>query len=226
MGLYNYNPDLFKGFYFPDKWTTEDQDSFINKLILDTAELEVIYPDPTVMNMAMKTWSRAMQPNWNKLYNTTVLDYNPIWNKDGTVTETEKIGRNNSYKDQRDSSQTAQNTTNNTAQQSTKDTGTQKDYVFGFNDNSAAQSEQHETTNNESVNGNSTITDNGNSSANETLNHTGADDENREYTRKEQGNIGITTTQQMIREERDVDTFNLVEYIIDSFKQKFCLLVY
>lgn len=238
MGLYNFYPELFDGFNFPTKWTVEDQDNFINKLLFDTAELEILYPEPIIMNTAMKTWSRAMLPNWDKLYDTTQFDYNPIWNKDGVITESEKIGRNNSFKDQRDSSQKAQNTTTNNllqninTNQETNDSGTQKDYVFGFNENTAAQSGQHETENNETIKGTSsqtntgTVADNGNSSANEVLNHTGADDENREYTRKEQGNIGITTTQQMILEEREVDEFNLMDYIIDSFKQRFCILVY
>lgn len=40
------------------------------------------------------------------------------------------------------------------------------------------------------------------------------------------GNIGITTTQQMIEEERRVSQFNISDYIIESFKRRFCLLIY
>ena len=40
------------------------------------------------------------------------------------------------------------------------------------------------------------------------------------------GNIGVTTTQKMIEEERSVSQFNISDYIIDSFKRRFCLLVY
>ena len=40
------------------------------------------------------------------------------------------------------------------------------------------------------------------------------------------GNIGVTTTQKMIEEERRVSQFNISDYIIDSFKRRFCLLVY
>lgn len=45
-------------------------------------------------------------------------------------------------------------------------------------------------------------------------------------TRKESGNIGVTTTQQMIREEREIAEFNLYDYIAEDFKNRFCLLVY
>ena len=40
------------------------------------------------------------------------------------------------------------------------------------------------------------------------------------------GNIGVTTTQQMINEQREVVKFNISDYIIESFIKRFCLLVY
>lgn len=40
------------------------------------------------------------------------------------------------------------------------------------------------------------------------------------------GNIGVTTTQQMLQQEREIDTFNIYDIIIESFKARFCLLVY
>lgn len=40
------------------------------------------------------------------------------------------------------------------------------------------------------------------------------------------GNIGVTTTQQMIEEERRVSEFNMMNYIIESFIKRFCLMVY
>ena len=40
------------------------------------------------------------------------------------------------------------------------------------------------------------------------------------------GNIGVTTTQKLIREQREVDLFNLYDIIIEDFKMRFCILVY
>ena len=40
------------------------------------------------------------------------------------------------------------------------------------------------------------------------------------------GNIGVTTTQKLIREQREVDKFNLYDIITDEFKMRFCILVY
>lgn len=47
-----------------------------------------------------------------------------------------------------------------------------------------------------------------------------------ERERTEHGNIGVTTTQQMIKEEREIAEFNLYSIIIDEFKQRFCIMVY
>lgn len=45
-------------------------------------------------------------------------------------------------------------------------------------------------------------------------------------TRERHGNIGVTMTQQLIQAQRDVVEFDLAQYIVDSFKRRFCLLVY
>ena len=44
--------------------------------------------------------------------------------------------------------------------------------------------------------------------------------------RTEQGNIGIVTTQSMIKEQREVVQLNLYDIIINDFIDRFCLKVY
>lgn len=41
-----------------------------------------------------------------------------------------------------------------------------------------------------------------------------------------EGNVGVTTTQSMINEQREVVKFNIYDYIIEEFKQRFCIMVY
>ena len=40
------------------------------------------------------------------------------------------------------------------------------------------------------------------------------------------GNIGVTTTQQMLESERESRKYSTVYEIIGEFKERFCLLVY
>lgn len=50
--------------------------------------------------------------------------------------------------------------------------------------------------------------------------------ESYKHTAYMYGNIGVTTTQQMIEAEREVVQFSVIEFIADDFKNEFCLSVY
>ena len=55
--------------------------------------------------------------------------------------------------------------------------------------------------------------------------HTGTD--MRELTNTTRGNIGVTTSQQMLNQELDlIPRLDVIEFIADDFKDEFCLLVY
>lgn len=60
------------------------------------------------------------------------------------------------------------------------------------------------------------------------LTPSGDGDTNSTSTRtgRTHGNIGVTTSQQMIEAERKVSEFNIIDYIIQSFKKRFCIMVY
>ncbi len=45
-------------------------------------------------------------------------------------------------------------------------------------------------------------------------------------TRTEHGNIGVTMTQEMIRQQREVVQFNLYDFIMNDFKAQFCVAVW
>ena len=61
--------------------------------------------------------------------------------------------------------------------------------------------------------------------ATDLVNSSGESTDNKRKSRT-WGNVGVTTTQQMIEEERRVSQFNIYDYIIESFKRRFCLLIY
>lgn len=49
---------------------------------------------------------------------------------------------------------------------------------------------------------------------------------NKQYNIRAVGNIGVTTTQQLIEQERQIAEFNIIDYISNSFIKRFCLLIY
>ena len=167
MGLYEYDNTLFQGLQLPEGLS---QEAVINEILLQCAELEIVYPDINIMKLAITTWSIANQYTWQKLYDTMVVEYNPIWNVDATV----NIDRN------------------------TSGSGNATDAVKGFNSNTWAESDKTDTT----------------SEAEE------------DVIERRTGNIGVTTTQQMLEQERKIAEFNIISFIAQSFKQRFCLLIY
>lgn len=167
LGLYQYNNALFDGLKIPGG---VDKNKLVNNLLAECAEFEIIYPDPEFMANMISIWSGKEFPQWEKLYNTTNYEYDPISNYDRTEEWTD----------------TATGNTNSIGK------------TAGFNSAELVTSGGGEST---------------------------ATSENK-HSGRIKGNIGVTTTQQMIEAERDVVKFNIYDYIIDSFKRRFCLLIY
>lgn len=159
LGLYQYNEQLFDGLRLP---SGVNKDTFVNNLLVETAEFEILYPDPEFMANMIAIWSSKELPVWEELEKTRHYDYDPISNYDRNEESTnigESLGK-----------------------------------VAGYN-------------------------------ATDLVNSSGASTDVKRRARM-WGNIGVTTTQQMINEQREVVKFNISDYIIDSFKRRFCLLIY
>lgn len=197
MGLYNYDNSIFDDMELP---ITDhlDRDTLVQNILVECSELEILYTDPTFFKKILEIWSKARVHVWQKLADTMDYEYNPIWNKD--VKDTEYIKRT---KDESTSySDTASSTTS----------GTNTNKGVAFNSNDLENREQDQTSGSMSSTDNSTTRD------------AGYNDEDREYI--SQGNQGVTSTQQLIKEEREVSQFSLYDIIISEFKTRFCLLVY
>ena len=215
MGLYEYDNSLFDNMEIPEGL---DGDLVKESIILECAELELLYSDPFYLKGMIGVWSAAELPIWEKLYATTTLDYNPIWNKDGTITESETShrlhkelgGDDETFRSEGSSSRDQSDTGNNTLKVSAYDTS---DYSNREKNELSSTATEHVIADNENTTERDVDRDN-------------MDADDRIYERRETGNIGVTTTQQMIKEEREVDQFNIVDYIVQSFKRRFCLLVY
>ena len=177
LGLYNYDDTIFDDMVIPEDDQGNpllDSSQLIETILYQNAELELLYSEPSTMKKLIKLWSTGSQYAWKTLAKTLDLEYNPIWNKDGTITETESTSADSE--------------------------GENIEQVSAYNE-TAFQNRSKST---------------GTSSG------TGS----RNFTRTEQGNIGVTSTQQLIREEREVAAFDIYDHISADFKNKFCLQVY
>ena len=78
-GLYQVDPTILDGLIVP---TGMDGDNVKDNLLLETESMEILYPNTTFLKMAVTVWAAERKDVWDKLYATTVLDYNPIENYD------------------------------------------------------------------------------------------------------------------------------------------------
>lgn len=75
LGLYKYDDTIFDNFHIPEEL---DKDALIDELLLQLAELEVIYANPEIMKRSIGSWSKTRLPVWQHLYDTTVYQYEPL----------------------------------------------------------------------------------------------------------------------------------------------------
>lgn len=217
-GLYNYDDTLFNGFNVPEGLVKQIA---IDTILMRTRELEILYPDFTYMKNRITIWSNKYQINWKKLYDTTVLEYNPIENYDrmedwtDTDDETSTSARDNT----RNTTNTVKSTSTNEIMNSVNVTDQNTAFNAGLADH-AKQITDGDTTENGSI----TNTETGKDTENENVN--GGRTGRHTRTGRAHGNIGVTTSQQMIQSERDLVVFNLYDVIAESFVENFCLMVY
>ena len=223
LGLSRINPGILDELALPDGL---DADLVKDNLLAETAELEVIYPDALFMQAMIGRWSQKELPIWTRLYKTTQLDYNPIENYDRTEEWTE--GENSARSV--DAETTGTSTTDSTGSTNTSGTttasATGQKYVSAYNETDFTPTEKDTNT----QNGNSTTeqSEQGNVKVNTAADTTTNETEKRDLVRsgRTHGNIGVTTSQQMIESERQVSLYNIIDVIINSFKNRFCLQIY
>ena len=219
LGLYQREPTLFDELELPGSM---NKDVLIDNILYEAAPLEAYYPDPNFMKFMIGRWSFMNQSVWQKLYDTTVLEYNPIFNYD----RTEEWSENEQMLDKRTLTGTEMETSTDNSSGEIKSSGTVKSElnVSGYNESSYVPREQTIETP-DTLTSNTSETDRIVSiDKNDTENMDRKRDNIR--TGRAFGNIGVTTTQQMIQQERETALFNMYKVITDSFIERFCLMIY
>lgn len=197
-----------------------------DNLLAETAELEVVYPDAMFMQAMIGRWSAKELPIWDRLYKTTLLEYNPIQNYDRAEkwTEDENTTRNTDS----EATGTSKTETDGTSKQHRENeiNHGQNKYVSAYNETDFTPTERTQDSQQEI--GDTTQEDEGkvdvSAKSGSITDETGKRLLDREG--KISGNTGFYTKQKMIEQERDIAMYNIIDAIINSFKNRFCLLVY
>ena len=215
-GAYNYDNTLFKNLRLPEG---VDRETVVSNILDYCAELELLYPDLTYLKKAIGYWSDKELPIWEKVREMETAKYNPIENYDRYDTEVETTDKAHD----KNANNVVSGTTTNKGKDISIDNGYDRDMVAGYNSENLTVN--GETRSNNTSNANTESETKGETAQLNT--EKGKENENRVKSLHSHGNIGVTTVAQMMKEMVDVlPEVNTISVICESFKRRFCLLVY
>lgn len=206
-----------------------NKDILISTILKDNGEFPLLtyLNDPFTLKEEIELFFRKYYRNFEKLYEAEVAEYNMIYNLDVKSTITDDYTKDRSVNDKVDHT----NDVTVNVESSDKTTGD----TSGSSETKTAAYDSENYTNREKVEqlGNSTI--NGTSSKDDTTNQIenterkSEENETSNNTHVEirQGNQGITTSEQMLWEERYYRMWNIYSYISQTFRSEgFVVLIY
>lgn len=253
FSLYNMlqlEPELFKNITIPSGL---NKDTLVNSILDQAGDMEPVTTYPRFLQMKIDNFFIKYYDNFLRLYNASLLKYEPIENYDKNETTTRTLKGTN------------KNTLETSGNNKVEEDGTITDSTTGKNTrsetlNGTFKKGDIDTTNKVSAydssnfqNANSSTTTNGTDTTAQTTNTTdntegsrtektkntksgtdsskstgnGENTESETITNRTHGNIGVTTSQQMLQSEVDLwYNYNVYNYITEKFITELMLTVY
>lgn len=226
IGLENYlNPEksVFDNMVLP---YGIDKDVLIGSIVLRCQEFELLYSDPEFMIDAVNIWSRKNYWTFDKWVKALNIQYDPLYNYDRTeeYTDTHTGDFNTSGNSSGNNTRIDDLTMTNNLTDTNDVTLTHSEKAF--NDSNFVDSQKDVTDQDETHTGTVKNTGSVGDNYSNTEGSSGIDNYTNTHKARLFGNIGVTTSQQMLQSEFDIARWNMYEHIADLFCQEFCIMVY
>lgn len=247
IGLENYlNPErsLFDNIVLPDGINRE---ILKGAILMRCQEFELLWSDPDFMIDAVNIWSRKNYWTFERWVTVLNEKYDPLFNKDyyEEITDTHTGDYDKSGTGSANGTSSNSSDYTRTDNLSQADDHTRTDNLSttithsekAFNDANFVDSQKDVTSNSGTQRNAGTVTnsgtqrnagtDSGSYSDGSSTTETGSDTYENIHKYHGFGNIGITSAQELLlKEVRDVATWNMYEHIADLFASEFCVMVY
>lgn len=201
--FHNAGDDLFKNLTLP---TGINKDILTSNILTQGAEFEVQNADPFYIQSSIGVWSGVWQDTMQRWVDALAIEYAPLENYD----------RMEHWTDETDVEGTGSSTSTGTLDSTTTTNMTTENTRSAF-DSSTYQPNDKSVTSGTEVNDTDTT---------DRSNTTLTNDTDSEHNGRVHGNIGVTTSQQMLQQELDMGYWNLYERITELFLREFCIPVY
>lgn len=202
--LLDYDDTIFDNMQLPEDLDNEIvRKMIVDDIILRHGDTPLFIPEPSVMKYYVETWSMKMGPIFQRFYNACFAEYDPIENynrnENTTISKSYSIGNTRTLNTSRDASGTY----------------TTEQQVSAENVVTYSPDQKTTETPNTKVADTGTIADQGANVGSDTI------------SGNIHGNIGVTTSQQMLEQELTlVPKLDIIRFISDSWAAEFCLAVY
>lgn len=235
---------LFDNLTLPEGIT---KDTLIDNIILEGGEFEVMYSDPDFMRRAIGAWSLKWYPSIERWIKALAIEYNPLENYDRMEDWTDNIERSEAAStedtlsrdeaadfSQSDARQTGGDNTITTDRDSLNSPPKRTIERSAYDSNNYEPSSQETETGKwkeinaqntsesgaTSSEGNTRISETGRGSSSSALN------DDSVHSGRIHGNIGVTTSQQMLMQELEIGYWNIYEKVTELFLKEFTIPVY
>ena len=225
--------------------TGMSRDNFMTLLFAESAGLETVYTDPNALNAYLTAYGKSRLSAWQKMQDALNAEYEALENYDRTETTTDTNTANTTFQNRATNESNASDTGNTHYRtQDTTITNTQGDsenpdiataYARAYDSTDMIDGSKTETV--AGKHKSSTTTENkddtttegtSNASALSESNGTQNTDTENVRTSHIHGNIGVTTSQQMLESEINLRMKfdNLLEMIVAEYIGKACIMVW
>ena len=243
--------DLFKYLRLPEGI---DKDTLTGNILLRGGEFEVVYSDPDFLQKSISIWSSKWYRTFDKWIKALNIEYSPLENYDRFEEWTDNRSRseetNGSSSDTRkktdstnidttddreggtryndDTSEHVNDKTDTENEVSAYDSSSYQPHDKSETDfTSEKSSESSGNTSEEmSIKGNTKSSGTEDITGSATNKTTGTEDEDSKHIGRTHGNIGVTTSQQMLESELQIAEWNIYEHITDIFLSEYVIPIY
>ena len=223
-GIYQYDKTLFDNIVLPEGI---DKDNLVSDIMRNSGDLYPYHRVPEYLKKNITFWFSRRLFDFDRMYESLRMEYSPIENYDriedikreykdsGTDTETLTLG----------SSTTSSHTGTDT--DSTQGGGSNEKGVSAYNEdgytNREKDTETHNSNNTQTYNSTVTNTGSGNDNTQTDYRKQRTETENTRI----HGNIGVTTSQQMIESEMSLRAkYDIYKIISREFEREFLVQIY
>ena len=227
VDLMLYDDTILDGWVVPDGI---ERDLVIATLLFTHGKTPLYHPDPEYIRSYIKTWSLSRVESWTRIYKAMTAEYNPIENVDRheLITETRTVSHDeNTEGSQKQTTTTSGSSSDNSTVEGTSDDTTTVSVSAENSDDFQPQNQTVDNRADKTSQETNSSTDTETTGEGTTKSKTTYKDTDT-FTHKNEthGNIGVTTNQQMITAELELRKQNVVQIIVDAYRDAFCLDIY